>query len=154
MNEELFSSLDSLTFDDLLVVPGYSEILPSQTEVRARLAGEIWLNIPVLSAAMDTVSEGRLAIALAREGGIGIIHRNLSPEAQAREVEVVKRSESGMISDPITLSPTATLREADDIMGRFRISGLPVVDPASQKLVGILTNRDIRFAEVEDYARP
>jgi IMP dehydrogenase len=154
MNEELFSGLDSLTFDDLLVVPGFSEILPSQTNVNAHLAGDIRLNIPILSAAMDTVSEARLAIALAREGGISIIHRNLSPEAQAREVEIVKRSESGMISDPITLAPTATLDEAESIMGRFHVSGLPVVDPDSQKLVGILTNRDIRFASSEDYSRP
>jgi IMP dehydrogenase len=154
MNEDLFSTYDSLTFDDLLVVPGYSEVLPSQTRVRARLAGDVWLNVPILSAAMDTVSEARLAIALAREGGMSIIHRNLSPEAQAREVEMVKRSESGMISDPITLAPNATLREADDIMGRFRISGLPVVDPIGHKLVGILTNRDIRFAEPEDYSHP
>ncbi|HEX7395720.1 MAG TPA: IMP dehydrogenase [Anaerolineaceae bacterium] len=154
MNEEIFSLFESLTFDDLLVEPGYSEILPSQTDVRGRLAGDIWLNIPILSAAMDTVTEGRLAIALAREGGIGIIHRNLSPEAQAREVEVVKRSESGMISDPVTLPPTASLQEAEDIMMRFHISGVPVVDPGSQKLVGILTNRDIRFTEPEDYSRP
>jgi len=154
MNEEIFSLFESLTFDDLLVEPGYSEILPSQTDVRGRLAGDIWLNIPILSAAMDTVTEGQLAIALAREGGIGIIHRNLSPEAQAREVEVVKRSESGMISDPVTLPPTATLQEAEDIMMRFHISGVPVVDPGSQKLVGILTNRDIRFTEPEDYSRP
>jgi IMP dehydrogenase len=154
MNEEIFSLFESLTFDDLLVEPGYSEILPSQTDVRGRLAGDIWLNIPILSAAMDTVTEGRLAIALAREGGIGIIHRNLSPEAQAREVEVVKRSESGMISDPVTLPPTASLQDAEDIMMRFHISGVPVVDPGSQKLVGILTNRDIRFTEPEDYSRP
>jgi IMP dehydrogenase len=154
MNEEIFSLFESLTFDDLLVEPGYSEILPSQADVRGRLAGDIWLNIPILSAAMDTVTEGQLAIALAREGGIGIIHRNLSPEAQAREVEVVKRSESGMISDPVTLPPTATLQEAEDIMMRFHISGVPVVDPGSQKLVGILTNRDIRFTEPEDYSRP
>ena len=154
MNEEIFSLFESLTFDDLLVEPGYSEILPSQTDVRGRLAENIWLNIPILSAAMDTVTEGRLAIALAREGGIGIIHRNLSPEAQAREVEVVKRSESGMISDPVTLPPTATLQEAEDIMQRFHISGIPVVDPGSQKLVGILTNRDIRFTGPEDYSRP
>ena len=154
MNEEIFSLFESLTFDDLLVEPGYSEILPSQTDVRGQLAGDIWLNIPILSAAMDTVTEGRLAIALAREGGIGIIHRNLSPEAQAREVEVVKRSESGMISDPVTLPPTASLQEAEDIMMRFHISGVPVVDPGSQKLVGILTNRDIRFTEPADYSRP
>ena len=154
MNEDVFTSSESLTFDDLLVIPGYSEILPSQTEIRARLAGDIWLNVPILSAAMDTVTEARLAIALAREGGIGIIHRNLSPEAQAREVEIVKRSESGMISDPVTLSPTATLEEADAIMARYHISGLPVVDPESQKLVGILTNRDTRFTEAKDFTRP
>jgi IMP dehydrogenase len=154
MNEELFATFESLTFDDLLVVPAYTEILPSQTDIRARLAGRIWLNIPILSAAMDTVTEARLAIALAREGGIGIIHRNMPPEAQAREVESVKRSESGMISDPITLPPTATLREAEAIMGRFHISGLPVVDPETHKLVGILTNRDTRFTEPEDYDHP
>jgi IMP dehydrogenase len=154
MNEEIFTTFESLTFDDLLVVPGFSEVLPSQTDVRGRLAADIWLNIPLLSAAMDTVTEGRLAIALAREGGIGIIHRNLSPEAQAREVEIVKRSESGMISDPVTLPPTASLQEAEDIMARFHISGIPVVDPVSQQLVGILTNRDIRFTEPEDYTRP
>jgi IMP dehydrogenase len=154
MNEEIFTLYESLTFDDLLVEPGYSEILPSQTNVRGRLARDIWLNIPILSAAMDTVTEGRLAIALAREGGLGIIHRNLSPEAQTREVEIVKRSESGMISDPVTLPPTATLQEAEDIMMRFHISGVPIVDPGSQKLVGILTNRDIRFTEPEDYSRP
>jgi IMP dehydrogenase len=154
MNEEIFSLFESLTFDDLLIEPGYSEILPSQTDVRGRLAGNLWLNIPILSAAMDTVTEGRLAIALAREGGIGIIHRNLSPEAQAREVEIVKRSESGMISDPVTLPRTATLQAAEGIMQRFHISGIPVVDPDSQKLVGILTNRDIRFTGPEDYSRP
>jgi len=103
---------------------------------------------------MDTVTEARMAIALAREGGIGIIHRNLSPEAQAREVEVVKRSESGMISDPITLQPTATLQDASDIMARFHISGIPIVEKDSQKLVGILTNRDIRFCEAQDFSRP
>jgi IMP dehydrogenase len=154
MNEEIFSAFESLTFDDLLVVPGFSEVLPSQTDVRGRLTADIWLNIPILSAAMDTVTEGRLAIALAREGGIGIIHRNLAPEAQAREVEIVKRSESGMISDPVTLPPTASLQEAEDIMARFHISGVPVVDPDSQQLVGILTNRDIRFTESEDTTRP
>ena len=147
MNEEIFTSNESLTFDDVLVVPGYSEVLPSDVDVRARLTQTIQLNIPVLSAAMDTVTEGRLAIALAREGGIGIIHRNMSPEAQAKEVDTVKRSESGMITDPITLPPTATLQEAEDIMASFHISGLPIVDPETAKLVGILTNRDTRFAE-------
>jgi IMP dehydrogenase len=154
MNDDLFSAAEALTFDDLLVEPGYSQTLPSQMDVRARLAGDIWLNIPVLSAAMDTVTEARMAIALAREGGIGIIHRNLSPEAQAREVEIVKRSESGMISDPITLTPDATLQEAEAIMARFHISGIPVVEQDSRKLVGIVTNRDIRFTEGEDVSRP
>ena len=154
MNDDLFSAAEALTFDDLLVEPGYSETLPSQMDVRARLAGDIWLNIPILSAAMDTVTEARMAIALAREGGIGIIHRNLSPEAQAREVEIVKRSESGMISDPITLTPDASLREAEEIMARFHISGIPVVEKDSRKLVGIVTNRDIRFAEGQDVERP
>ena len=154
MNDDLFSAAESLTFDDLLIVPGYSTTLPSEMDVRARLAGDIWLNIPILSAAMDTVTEARMAIALAREGGIGIIHRNLSPEAQAKEVEIVKRSESGMISDPITLTPDATLREAETIMARFHISGIPVVEGDSRKLVGIVTNRDIRFAEGQDIERP
>lgn len=153
MNDDLFSVNESLTFDDLLIVPGYSEVLPSQMDVRARLAGGIQLNIPILSAAMDTVTEARMAIALAREGGIGIIHRNLSPEAQAREVEIVKRSESGMISDPITLTPDATLQEAEAIMARFHISGIPIVEAGSQKLVGIVTNRDIRFADSKDFER-
>lgn len=155
MNEELFSGTEALTFDDLLVIPGYSNMLPSQTNVRARLAGDIWLNIPILSAAMDTVTGARMAIALAREGGIGFVHRNLSPEEQAGEVETVKRSESGMISDPITLTADATLRTAADIMARFHISGIPIVEAGSpKKLVGILTNRDIRFCEEQDYNRP
>src|SRR4029077_1581252 len=110
MNDELFTRFEALTFDDVLIVPGYTEVLPDQTDVKARLTREITLNIPLLSAAMDTVTEARLAIALAREGGLGIIHRNLSAEAQADEVEKVKRSESGMIVDPVTLPPTATLR--------------------------------------------
>lgn len=150
MNQALFEQNDALTFDDVLIEPGYSEVLPSEVDVHAQLTRDIRLNIPVLSAAMDTVTDSRLAIALSREGGIGIIHRNLSPTDQAREVEIVKRSESGMISDPITLSPTATLAEAEAIMARFHISGLPVVDPNTKKLVGILTNRDTRFAEPED----
>lgn len=154
MNEEIFQSQDSLTFDDLLIVPGYSEILPSEVDIRARLTRTIQLNVPLLSAAMDTVTEARLAIALAREGGIGILHRNMSPEAQAKEVDTVKRSESGMITDPITLPPTATLQEAEDIMANFHISGVPIVDPETGKLVGILTNRDTRFTEPDDYSRP
>jgi IMP dehydrogenase len=155
MNEELFQSQEALTFDDLLIVPGYTTVLPDQTDIRARLASGITLNIPILSAAMDTVTEARMAIALAREGGIGIIHRNLSPEAQAAFAEQVKRSESGMITDPITLSPTATLREAEDLMGKFHISGIPVTEPDSGgKLVGILTNRDIRFLQPGDFGKP
>lgn len=154
MNENIFNTCDSLTFDDVLIVPGYSEVLPSDVSVRARLTRTITLNIPIISAAMDTVTEGRLAIALAREGGIGIIHRNLSPEDQAKEVDMVKRSESGMITDPVTLPPTATLQEAEGIMGSFHISGLPVVDPETGKLVGILTNRDTRFTEPGDFNRP
>jgi IMP dehydrogenase len=154
MNEELFSANESLTFDDLLIVPGYSELLPSEVNITTRLAGNIKLNIPILSAAMDTVTEGRMAIGLAREGGIGIIHRNLSPEAQAKEVDTVKRSESGMITDPITLPPTATLEDAENIMASFHISGVPIVDPETEKLVGILTNRDIRFMNPEDVHRP
>ncbi len=154
MNEDLFQSSDALTFDDLLIVPGYSEILPSQTDVRARLAADIFLNIPILSAAMDTVSDGRLAIALAREGGIGILHRNMSAEDQAKEVDKVKRSESGMITDPITLTPSATLQDAEELMSHYHISGVPIVEGPSNRLVGILTNRDIRFAEAEDYGQP
>ena len=154
MNQALFDQQEALTFDDVLIEPGYSQVLPSGVDVKARLTRGIRLNIPLLSAAMDTVTESRLAIALAREGGIGIIHRNLSPADQAREVEIVKRSESGMISDPVTLPPTATLAEAEAIMARFHISGLPVVDPVTRKLVGILTNRDIRFTEAADMHLP
>ena len=152
-NQELFTVAEALTFDDVLVVPAYSEILPSETDVCARLAGEIQLNIPLVSAAMDTVSEASLAIALAREGGMGIIHRNMSPEQQANEVDKVKRSQSGMISDPITLPPEASLQQAEDIMSTYKISGVPIVD-RDKKLVGILTNRDIRFVEPSDYNQP
>ena len=134
----------ALTFDDVLLVPGFAEVLPSEVNLTTRLHEKLDLRIPVLSAAMDTVTEARLAIGLARQGGLGIIHRNLSPEAQASEVDKVKRSEAGMIVDPITLSPDNTLADAERIMSHYHISGLPVVD--SGKLVGILTNRDVRFA--------
>ncbi len=154
MNESLFEQSEALTFDDVLIEPGYSEVLPSEVDIQAQLTRDIHLNIPLLSAAMDTVTESRLAIALAREGGIGIMHRNLTIEDQAKEVETVKRSEAGMISDPVCLPPTATLAEADAIMARYHISGLPVVDPKTQKLVGILTNRDTRFTEPTDNVRP
>jgi IMP dehydrogenase len=153
MNEELFNAFEALTFDDVLVVPGYTEVLPNETEVSAQLTTNIRLNIPLLSAAMDTVTEARLAIALAREGGIGIIHRNMPPQAQASEVEKVKRSQSGMIVEPITLPPTARLSEADNIMSTYHISGVPITEGGG-KLVGILTNRDIRFVEPTDYELP
>lgn len=153
INIDLFDSSEALTFDDVLIVPAFSEILPSEADVSAQLTKELRLNIPLLSAAMDTVSEAPLAIALAREGGIGIIHRNLSPEKQAGEVDKVKRSQSGMISDPITLPPQATLQQAEDIMSVYKISGVPIVDQ-EQKLVGILTNRDIRFVEPSDFDQP
>ncbi|HEY63958.1 MAG TPA: IMP dehydrogenase [Caldilineae bacterium] len=135
---------EALTFDDVLLVPGYSEVLPSEVDLSTRLHEKLQLHIPVLSAAMDTVTEARMAIALARQGGMGVIHRNLSPEEQAAEVDKVKRSESGMIVDPITLGPDATLAEAEAIMSRYHISGVPITE--NGKLVGILTNRDIRFA--------
>ena len=135
---------EGLTFDDVLLVPARSRILPSQVDTRTRLTRSINLNIPLVSAAMDTVTESRLAIAMAQHGGVGIIHKNLSVAEQASEVDRVKRSESGMIVDPITMRPDQKISEALDVMARFRISGDPVVDE-SGKLVGILTNRDLRF---------
>lgn len=137
-------ALEGLTFDDVLIVPAASSVLPRDVSTVTRLTRTISINIPILSAAMDTVTECRLAIALAREGGIGIIQRNLSIEDQAQEVDKVKRSESGMITDPITLEPHQSLREALTVMKRFHISGIPITEEG--KLVGILTNRDIRFA--------
>ena len=154
MNEELFKTFESLTFDDVLVVPGYSEVLPSEVDVSSSLTRTIPLRVPILSAAMDTVTNARMAIAMAREGGIGILHRNMSPEDQAQEVDKVKRSESGMITDPITLPPDATLQDAEDLMSRYRISGVPIVERQHGKLVGILTNRDTRFVEPSDLLRP
>lgn len=133
----------ALSFDDVLLLPGYSEVLPSQVDVTSRLTRSIRLNIPILSAAMDMVTEAPLAIAIAREGGLGVIHRNMTIERQAQEVDRVKRSESGMIVDPITLGPQATVREALELMARYRISGLPITE--GRKLIGILTNRDLRF---------
>lgn len=140
-----FSKL-ALTFDDVLLVPGYSEVLPAEVDLRTRLAADLYLNVPILSAAMDTVTEAQMAIALARQGGIGVLHRNLSPEAQAEEVDKVKRSEAGMIVDPITLRPDNTLADAEAIMSRYHISGVPITDD-NGRLVGILTNRDTRFVE-------
>ncbi len=135
---------EALTYDDVLLIPGYSEILPRDTTTKTKLTRNIELNIPLVSAAMDTVTEFDLAIAMAQEGGIGIIHKNMSLEAQAEQVRKVKRSESGMILDPITLSDTATLGDAHQIMREFKIGGIPVID-ANHKLIGILTNRDLRF---------
>ncbi|NQW04575.1 MAG: IMP dehydrogenase, partial [Acidobacteria bacterium] len=143
---------EALTFDDILLVPRHSQVLPSHVVVTSRLTRRIKLNVPVLSAAMDTVTESRLAIAMAQQGGIGIIHKNLSPDEQAQEVDRVKRSESGMIVNPITLSPTHQLSEALALMTRYRISGVPITEDGSKegKLVGILTNRDLRFATSTD----
>src|SRR5437867_5708364 len=141
---------EGLTFDDVALVPGRSSVLPSQVATTTRLAGSISLQIPVISAAMDTVTEARLAIAMAREGGIGIVHRNLSIQAQALEIDTVKRSQSGMIVDPITLGPAARLSEAVALMERYHISGVPITEEG--KLVGILTNRDIRFRTEFDQA--
>jgi IMP dehydrogenase len=141
----------ALTFDDVLLVPAASEIMPSQANVGTQLTRSIRLNIPVLSSAMDTVTEARLAIAMAQEGGIGVIHRNLTPEEQARQVAMVKKYESGIVLNPVTIHPGASLREALALMAEHSISGVPVVDKAAGdtgkgRLVGILTNRDVRFA--------
>jgi IMP dehydrogenase len=136
----------ALTFDDVSIVPGFSEVHPNHVDLRTRLCRGIGLNIPIVSAAMDTVTESRLAIAVAQEGGIGIIHKNLTIEAQAEEVDRVKRSEAGMIVDPITMRPDQSIREALAVMARYKISGVPVTD-ANGHLVGILTNRDLRFEE-------
>src|SRR5439155_4897122 len=137
----------ALTFDDVLLVPQHSNVLPTEVDVSTRLTRRIRLNVPLVSAAMDTVTESRLAIAMAQHGGIGIIHKNLSIEEQASEVDRVKRSESGMIVDPITLSPTHRIYEALDLMKKYRISGVPITEDGSKegRLVGILTNRDLRF---------
>lgn len=144
---------EGLTFDDVLLVPDYSEVLPHEVDVSTYITSKIKLNIPIVSAAMDTVTESRLAIALAREGGMGIIHRNMTIKQQAHEVEKVKKSESGMILKPVTVRPEATVREALGIMERYKISGVPVVDEEG-KLVGILTNRDLRFIKPTDYDKP
>jgi IMP dehydrogenase len=137
----------ALTFDDVLLVPRHSRVLPSEVDVSTRLTRNIALNVPLASAAMDTVTESRLAIAMAQQGGIGVIHKNLSVEEQASEVDRVKRSESGMIVNPITLSPRHRIREAHELMRKYRISGVPITEDGSKegRLVGILTNRDLRF---------
>ena len=136
---------EGITFDDVLLVPAYSEVTPNMVDLSTRLTNAITLNIPMMSASMDTVTEHRMAIAMARQGGIGIIHKNMSVKEQAEEVDKVKRSENGVITDPFSLSPEHTLQDADDLMGKFRISGVPITE--NGKLVGIITNRDLKFEE-------
>ena len=152
MEKERFLNFEGLTFDDILLVPKKSAILPKEVDVSTKFSRNIDINIPLVSAAMDTVTESRLAIAIAREGGIGIIHKNMSIEEQAEEVDKVKRSESGVIVDPISLSPEKSVGEAIELMAKYHISGIPIVNK-EKKLVGILTNRDIRFLEEEEDKR-
>ncbi len=134
---------EALTFDDVLLLPARSDVVPALANTQTQLTRNIRLNIPIISAAMDTVTESHMAIALAQQGGIGIIHRNLTPEQQANEVDKVKRSESGMIVDPVTMSPDARVSDALEVMRQYKISGVPITK--NGKLVGILTNRDLRF---------
>ena len=141
---------EGITFDDVLLVPQYSEVTPNLINLKTQLTKKITLNIPMMSAAMDTVTEHRMAIAMARQGGIGIIHKNMSIEAQADEVDKVKRSENGVITDPFSLSPDHTLADADNLMAKFRISGVPITQEDGT-LVGIITNRDLKFET--DYSR-
>jgi IMP dehydrogenase len=143
MSDEKFSP-PALTFDDVLLLPAHSAIMPSEADTTARLTPRISLRIPLVSSAMDTVTESRMAIAMARQGGVGVLHRNMSVEEQAQQVDMIKRSEAGMITNPITCGPDATLAEVEELCGRYRISGVPVTD-ADGRLVGIVTNRDIRF---------
>lgn len=136
---------EGITFDDVLLVPQYSDVTPNMIDLTTQLTGKIKLNIPMMSASMDTVTEHRMAIAMARQGGIGIIHKNMSIEAQADEVDKVKRSENGVITDPFSLNPENTLQDAENLMRKFRISGVPIVEANSKKLIGIITNRDLKF---------
>ncbi len=141
---------DAITFDDVLLVPQYSEVTPNMVDLTTNLTKTIKLNVPVMSAGMDTVTESGMAIAMARQGGIGIIHKNMSVEQQANEVDIVKRSENGVITDPFSLSPDHTLADADELMGKYKISGVPIV--VGKKLVGIITNRDLKFET--DFSKP
>jgi IMP dehydrogenase len=152
-DDTLFDRFEALTFDDVVIIPGYSDVLPDTADTSATFADDIVLQVPIVSAAMDKVTEARMAIAMAREGGIGVIHRNLPIADQAGEVQKVKRSQSGMITDPVTLPPTATLADAEALMNRFKFSGVPITD-VDGRLVGILTNRDTRFCEPADFRRP
>ncbi len=140
-----------LTYDDVLLLPGETDVIPSEVDTTARLTREIELRIPLVSSAMDTVTESRMAIAMAREGGIGVLHRNLSIEDQAYQVDLVKRTQTGRITNPVTIGPDATLEQLDEKCGEYRVSGLPVID-ADQKLLGIITNRDLRFVPVAEWA--
>ncbi|TQL70232.1 inosine-5'-monophosphate dehydrogenase [Nocardioides albertanoniae] len=147
---EKFATL-GLTYDDVLLLPGYSDLAPSDIDTTSKLTREISLRVPLISAAMDTVTESRMAIAMARQGGIGVLHRNLSIEDQAYQVDLVKRTQTGIISNPVTIGPDATLEQLDKLAGEYRISGFPVVD-VDRKLIGIITNRDLRFTPVAEWA--
>src|SRR3954466_2481409 len=139
-----------LTYDDVLLLPGETDVVPSEVDTTTRLTRGISLRVPLVSSAMDTVTESRMAIAMARQGGLGVLHRNLSIEDQAYQVDLVKRTQTGMISNPITIGPKATLEELDELCGQYRVSGLPVVDE-DQLLLGIITNRDLRFVPVAEW---
>src|SRR5215217_7539290 len=147
---DMFAPL-GLTYDDVLLLPGFSDLAPSEIDTTTRLTREISLKAPLVSAAMDTVTESRMAIAMAREGGIGVLHRNLSIADQAYQVDLVKRTQTGMISNPVTIGPDATLEQLDQTCGEYRVSGLPVVD-IDNRLLGIITNRDLRFTPVAEWA--
>ena len=140
-----------LTYDDVLLLPGETDVIPSEADTSSRLTREITLKLPLASAAMDTVTESRMAIAMARHGGIGILHRNLSIEDQAHQVDLVKRTQTGRITNPVTIGPEATLEDFDALCGQFRVSGLPVVGQG-QRLLGICTNRDLRFIPVAEWS--
>ena len=142
---------EGYTFDDVLLVPARSEVLPNDVDLRVELAPNLKLNIPIISASMDTVTDSTMAIAMARQGGLGVIHKNMSIQEQAEEVRKVKRSENGVIIDPFYLTPDNTIEDAEELMSRYRISGVPIVESLeSRKLVGIITNRDLRF--IPDYS--
>ena len=147
---EKFATL-GLTYDDVLLLPGHSDLAPSDIDMTSRLTREISLKVPLVSAAMDTVTESRMAIAMARQGGLGVLHRNLSIEDQAYQVDLVKRTQTGIISNPVTIGPDATLEQLDQLAGEYRISGFPVVD-ADNRLLGMITNRDLRFTPVAEWA--
>src|SRR5512139_1852404 len=147
---EKFAAL-GLTYDDVLLLPGETDVIPSEVDTTTRLTRDLSLRVPLISAAMDTVTESRMAIAMARQGGLGVLHRNLSIEDQAYQVDLVKRTQTGIISNPVTIGPDATLEDLDRICGEYRVSGLPVVD-VDNHLLGIITNRDLRFTPVAEWA--